>query len=113
MLSRRTIILGTILILGIVSIFAPYHSFAEEANENTGVGEFHYFRVTDPIGFVTAIESHYASNCAANWQQVSGAIVILAQLSGDQATHMIYVGYPNYTKMAEGRALFRSCAETA
>tara|TARA_Y100001934_G_scaffold198270_1_gene233694 strand:- start:268 stop:1065 length:798 start_codon:yes stop_codon:yes gene_type:complete len=112
-LARRTIILGTILILGIVSIFSPYHSFAEEANENTGVGEFHYFRVTDPIGFVTAIETHYASDCAANWQRASGAIVLLAQLSGDQATHMIYVGYPNYAKMAEGRGLFRSCVETA
>ena len=69
--------------------------------------------MTDPIGFVTAIDTHYASDCAANWQRTSGANVLLAEVSGDQATHMIYVGYPNYRKMAEGRVLFRSCAETS
>ena len=84
-----------------------------KSSKKKGAGEFHYFRVTDPIGFVTAIDTHYASECAANWQRTSGANVLLAEVSGDQATHMIYVGYPNYRKMAEGRILFRSCAETS
>ena len=113
MLARKITILGAILTSGIISILTPASSHADEAEENKGAGEFHYFRVTDPIGFVTAIDTHYASKCAANWQRTSGANVLLAEVSGDQATHMIYVGYPNYRKMAEGRILFRSCAETS
>ena len=113
MFARKMTALGMILTSGVVSIMTPASSHADEVEENKSVGEFHYFRVTDPIGFVTAIDTHYASECAANWQRTSGANVLLAQLSGDQATHMIYVGYPNYKKMAEGRLLFRSCAETA
>jgi len=113
MFARKIIALGIIIISGVASIVTPPSSHANEAEENPGVGEFHYFRVTDPIGFVSAIDTHYASECAANWQRVSGANVLLAQLSGDQATHVIHVGYPNYKKMAEGRALFRSCGETA
>ena len=113
MFARKMTALGMILTSGVVSIMTPASSHADEVEENKSVGEFHYFRVTDPIGFVTAIDTHYASECAANWQRTSGANVLLAQLSGDQATHMIYVGYPNYKKMAEGRVLFRSCAETA
>ena len=113
MFARRIIASGIIIIPVFFSLMTPLSSHANEAEENPGVAEFHYFRVTDPIGFVTAIDTHYASECAANWQRASGAIVILAQVSGDQATHMIYVGYPNYEKMAEGRVLFRSCAETS
>ena len=113
MLARKITILGAILTSGVISILTPASSHADDAEENRGAGEFHYFRVTDPIGFVTAIDTHYASDCAANWQRTSGANVLLAEVSGDQATHMIYVGYPNYRKMAEGRVLFRSCAETS
>ena len=113
MFARKIIATGIIIIPVVFSLMTTPSSHANEAEENPGVAEFHYFRVTDPIGFVTAIDTHYASECAANWQRESGAIVILAQVSGDQATHMIYVGYPNYEKMAEGRVLFRSCAETS
>ncbi len=113
MLARKITILGAILTSGVILVLTPASSHADEAEENKGAGEFHYFRVTDPIGFVTAIDTHYASECAANWQRTSGANVLLAAVSGDEATHMIYVGYPNYRKMAEGRVLFRSCAETS
>jgi len=113
MLARKTTILAAILTSGLISLLTSVSSHADETEENKGVAEFHYFRVTDPIGFVTAIETHYSSECAANWQRTSGAIVLLAQVSGDQATHMIYVGYPNYKKMAKGRILSRSCAETS
>ena len=85
---------------------------AAELEKDQSVGEFHYFSVTDPAGFVEAIDNHYDSECAEKWQRTSGAIVLLGQLSGDQATHVIYVGYPNYSKMEEGRGLFRSCAAT-
>ena len=95
MFARKMTALGMILTSGVVSIMTPASSHADEAEENKGVGEFHYFRLTGPISFVTAIDTHYASECAANWQRTSGANVLLGQLSGDQATHMISVNYPN------------------
>ena len=98
--------------IGFIVLLAFGRLNAAELEEDQSVGEFHYFSVTDPAGFIEAIDKHYDSECAENWQQTSGAIVLLGQLSGDQATHVIYVGYPNYRKMEEGRGLFRSCAET-
>ena len=75
--------------------------------------EFHYFNVTNPMGFVSALDKHYASDCAAEWQAKSGANVSLWQISGSDVTHMVYVGYTNYEKMEIGRDLFSSCPESA
>ena len=76
-------------------------------------GEFHYFNVTNPAGFVKAIDKHYGSECAANWQKESGAEVVLMQILGSRNTHFIYVGYKNNEMLEKGRNLFSSCQETA
>ena len=96
-----------ILSLSLFSVKADDHSASLDFSE------FHYFNVTNPLGFVSALDKHYASDCAAKWQAKSGANVSLWQISGSDVTHMIYVSYTGYEKMEVGRDLFSSCPETA
>ena len=51
-------------------------SFNLFSNENTlrpgsGVYEFHFFNVTNPAGFVAAIETFDSSSCAEKWRNES------------------------------------------
>ena len=94
-------------------MIALCHSFADDHSGKLGFSEFHYFNVTNPMGFIGALDKHYASECAEKWQGQSGANVSLWQISGSDVSHMIYVGYTGYEQMEIGRDLFSSCLETA
>ena len=42
-------------------------SVAANVKPGEETGEFHYFNVTNPAGFIEAIDEHYESDCAKKW----------------------------------------------
>ena len=93
-------------------------SFNLFSNENTlrpgsGVYEFHFFNVTNPAGFVAAIEAFDSSSCAAKWRNESGANVGLYSRMGGGHSHIILVAYENYDMMQKGQNIFASCAASS
>ena len=99
--------------------FAAIFSMVIVADGHTNVkpgeetGEFHYFNVTDPAGFIAALDEHYASDCAKKWQKESGAEVVVMGVLGSVHTHFIYVGYKNNEMLEKGRSIVGACPETA
>ena len=79
----------------------------------SGVYEFHFFNVTNPAGFVAAIDTFDSSSCAAKWRNESGANVGLYSRMGGGHSHIILVAYENYEMMEKGRAIFSSCKDSA
>jgi hypothetical protein len=70
------------LFISFAAIFSMVIVADGHANVKPGeeIGEFHYFNVTDPAGFIAALDKHYASDCAKKWQKESGAeVVVMAQ----------------------------------
>ena len=93
-------------------------SFNLFSDENTlrpgsGVYEFHFFNVTNPAGFVAAIEAFDSSSCAAKWREESGANVGLYSRMGGGHSHIILVAYENYEMMQLGQNIFASCAASS
>ena len=93
-------------------------SFNLLSDENTlrpgsGVYEFHFFNVTNPAGFVAAIENFDSSSCAAKWRTESGANVGLYSRMGGGHSHIILVAYEDYDKMQLGQNIFASCAASS
>ena len=93
-------------------------SFNLFSNENTlrpgrGVYEFHFFNVTNPAGFVAAIETFDSSSCAEKWRNESGANVGLYSRMGGGHSHIILVAYENYDMMQKGQNIFASCAASS
>ena len=93
-------------------------SFNLFSNENTlrpgsGVYEFHFFNVTNPAGFVAAIETFDSSACAEKWRNESGANVGLYSRMGGGHSHIILVAYENYDMMQKGQNIFASCAASS
>ena len=78
-----------------LSLIFAFTINADNVKPGEETGEFHYFNVTNPAGFVNAIDEHYASDCAKKWQSESGAEVVLMGVLGSVHTHFIYVGYKN------------------
>ena len=57
----------------LITILLSFLSFSALADESklrpgSGVYEFHFFNVTNPTGFVNAIETFDASSCAKKWR---------------------------------------------
>jgi virulence-associated protein VapD len=96
-----------------ISLIFSFTVNANNVKPGEETGEFHYFNVTNPAGFIEAIDEHYESDCAKKWQSESGAEVVLMGVLGSTHTHFIYVGYKNNDMLEKGRNLFRSCPETA
>lgn len=94
-------------------VFMSLQLIADDHTSDNRVAEFHYFNVNDPAAFVSAMDTHNASECAEQWQSQSKATVLLSMVTGSDVSHMVYVGYPNYESMELGRELFASCSETA
>ena len=93
-------------------------SFSLFSNENTlrpgsGVYEFHFFNVTNPAGFVAAIETFDSSSCAEKWRNESGANVGLYSRMGGGHSHIILVAYENYDMMQKGQNIFASCTASS
>lgn len=93
-------------------------SFNLFSNENTlrpgsGVYEFHFFNVTNPVGFVAAIEAFDSSSCASKWRNESGANVGLYSRIGGGHSHVILVAYENYDMMQKGQNIFASCSASS
>ena len=93
-------------------------SFNLFSNENTlrpgsGVYEFHFFNVTNPAGFVAAIETFDSSSCSEKWRNESGANVGLYSRMGGGHSHIILVAYENYDMMQKGQNIFASCAASS
>ena len=93
-------------------------SFSLFSNENTlrpgsGVYEFHFFNVTNPAGFVAAIETFDSSSCAEKWRNESGANVGLYSRMGGGHSQIILVAYENYDMMQKGQNIFASCAASS
>lgn len=93
-------------------------SFNLFSNENTlrpgsGVYEFHFFNVTNPVGFVAAIEAFDSSSCASKWRNESGANVGLYSRMGGGHSHVILVAYENYDMMQKGQNIFASCSASS
>tara|TARA_B100000575_G_scaffold83593_1_gene65810 strand:+ start:61 stop:792 length:732 start_codon:yes stop_codon:yes gene_type:complete len=93
-------------------------SFNLFSDENTlrpgsGVYEFHFFNVTNPAGFVAAIEAFDSSSCAAKWREESGANVGLYSRMGGGHSHIILVAYENFDMMQLGQNIFASCAASS
>ena len=95
-----------ILSLSLFSVKADDHSTSLDFSE------FHYFNVTNPLGFVMHLTNTMLQIVPQNGKP-NRANVSLWQISGSGVTHMIYVGYTGYEKMEVGRDLFSSCPETA
>ncbi|NCW38214.1 MAG: hypothetical protein EBW00_04280 [Proteobacteria bacterium] len=88
-------------------------SVAANVKPGEETGEFHYFNVTNPAGFIEAIDEHYESDCAKKWQSESGAEVVVMGVLGSVHTHFIYVGYKNNDMLEKGRSIVNACPETA
>jgi hypothetical protein len=93
-------------------------SFNLFSNENplrpgSGVYEFHFFNVTNPAGFVAAIETFDSSSCAVKWRKESGANVGLYSRMGGGHSHIILVAYENYDMMQKGQNIFASCSASS
>jgi len=92
-----------------------FHLFSDEntLRPGSGVYEFHFFNVTNPAGFVAAIETFDSSSCAEKWRDESGANVGLYSRTGGGHTHIILVAYENYDMMQKGQNIFASCAASS
>lgn len=99
-----------IISLSLICTFAVHANNVKPGEET---GEFHYFNVTNPAGFIEAIDEHYESDCAKKWQSESGAEVVVMGVLGSVHTHFIYVGYKNNDMLEKGRSIVSACPATA
>ena len=92
-----------------------FNLISNESNLRAGSGvyEFHFFNVTNPAGFVSAIENFDASSCAQKWRNESGVNVGLYSRMGGGHSHIILVAYEDYDKMQLGQNIFASCAASS
>ena len=95
-----------------ISHVDAYMNDSSKVKPGEETGEFHYFNVTNPAAFVSAIDKHAASDCGKKWMKESGANVVIMSVSGSMHTHFVYVGYDNYKQMQKGRNIFNSCEAT-
>ena len=103
------------LIYLIVSGLLSFNLFSSDSSlrPGSGVYEFHFFNVTNPEGFVAAIEAFDSSSCAAKWRNESGANVGLYSRMGGGHSHIILVAYENYDMMQLGQNIFASCSASS
>ena len=103
------------ILLTLCIIFLSLNLFSNENSlrPGSGVYEFHFFNVTNPEGFVTAIEAFDSSSCAEKWRNESGANVGLYSRMGGGHSHIILVAYDDYEKMQIGQTIFASCAASS
>jgi len=103
------------LIYLIVSGLLSFNLFSSDSSlrPGSGVYEFHFFNVTNPEGFVSAIEAFDSSSCAAKWRNDSGANVGLYSRMGGGHSHIILVAYENYDMMQLGQNIFASCSASS
>ena len=103
------------LIYLIVSGLLSFNLFSSDSSlrPGSGVYEFHFFNVTNPEGFVSAIEAFDSSSCAAKWRNESGANVGLYSRMGGGHSHIILVAYENYDMMQLGQSIFASCSASS
>ncbi len=96
----------------ILSGLFSFNLFSDENNlrPGSGVYEFHFFNVTNPAGFVAAIEEFDSSSCASKWRNESGANVGLYSRTGGGHSHVILVAYEDYDMMQRGQNIFASCS---
>ena len=99
----------------ILSVLLSFNLFSDEntLRPGSGVYEFHFFNVTNPAGFVAAIEAFDSSSCAAKWRNESGANVGLYSRMGVGHSHIILVAYEDYDMMQLGQSIFASCAASS
>ena len=99
----------------VLSGLLSFNLFSDEnkLRPGSGVYEFHFFNVTNPVGFVAAIEAFDSSSCAAKWRDESGANVGLYSRTGGGHSHVILVAYENYDMMQLGQNIFASCAASS
>ena len=102
----------------LITILLSFFSFSALADESklrpgSGVYEFHFFNVTNPAGFVNAIETFDASSCAKKWRDESGANVGLYSRMGGGHSHIILVAYEDFEKMELGQNIFASCSASS
>ena len=99
----------------ILSVLLSFNLFSDEntLRPGSGVYEFHFFNVTNPAGFVAAIEAFDSSSCAAKWRNESGANVGLYSRMGGGHSHIILVAYEDYDMMQLGQSIFASCAASS
>ena len=98
-----------------LSILLSFNLFSNENSlrPGSGVYEFHFFNVTNPAGFVAAIETFDSSSCAVKWRKESGANVGLYSRMGGGHSHIILVAYENYDMMQKGQNIFASCSASS
>ena len=98
-----------------LTVLLSFNLFSNEKTlrPGSGVYEFHFFNVTNPAGFVTAIETFDSSPCAAKWRDESGANVGLYSRMGGGHSHIILVAYENYDMMQKGQNIFASCSASS
>ena len=103
------------LIYLIISGLLSFNLFSSDSSlrPGSGVYEFHFFNVTNPEGFVSAIEAFDSSSCAAKWRNESGANVGLYSRIGGGHSHIILVAYENYDMMQLGQNIFASCSASS
>tara|TARA_B100000900_G_scaffold237109_1_gene201327 strand:+ start:699 stop:1430 length:732 start_codon:yes stop_codon:yes gene_type:complete len=103
------------LIYLIVSGLLSFNLFSSDSSlrPGSGVYEFHFFNVTNPEGFVSAIEVFDSSSCAAKWRNESGVNVGLYSRMGGGHSHIILVAYENYDMMQLGQNIFASCSASS
>ena len=103
------------LIYLIISGLLSFNLFSSDTSlrPGSGVYEFHFFNVTNPEGFVSAIETFDSSSCAAKWRNESGANVGLYSRIGGGHSHIILVAYENYDMMQLGQNIFASCSASS
>ena len=103
------------LIYLIISGLLSFNLFSSDTSlrPGSGVYEFHFFNVTNPEGFVSAIETFDSSSCAAKWRNESGAHVGLYSRIGGGHSHIILVAYENYDMMQLGQNIFASCSASS
>ena len=103
------------LIYLIVSGLLSFNLFSSDSSlrPGSGVYEFHFFNVTNPEGFVSAIEAFDSSSCAAKWRNESRANVGLYSRMGGGHSHIILVAYENYDMMQLGQNIFASCSASS
>ena len=99
----------------LLSILLSFNLFSNEnfLRPGSGVYEFHFFNVTNPAGFVAAIETFDSSSCAVKWRKESGANVGLYSRMGGGHSHIILVAYENYDMMQKGQNIFASCSASS
>jgi len=103
------------ILLAFCIAFLSLNLFSNENSlrQGSGVYEFHFFNVTNPGGFVTAIEAFDSSSCAEKWRNESGANVGLYSRMGGGHSHIILVAYDDYEKMQIGQTIFASCSASS